>query len=969
MATTETSNFKKVRLFKVSRELNVTVETLVEHLQETGYAEVLSGKGLNASITDEEAYLELREAFAEDIESATRLKELRAARNAELLQEEDEIVEEVEVAPVPVEEEVVEATQEETVPEEAPAEPIEAVTETETDVAEESITVEDEAPTAGAEDVEEPALIEEAEPASEEEAVQEAEEPVSAPVLEVEESVAEAEAISEEVAEEPAVVAAEVEESPAEEVSVEQTSGDTEEAVEEPEAVEEIEEAEESDEPDEEEEEAGLLTADRYQLRGTTVLGKVDLSQIEESKPKRKRKRKRKSTDGAEDKVVVAPVSRKKDKDSDDGDGGRSNKRKRKRKPKVDEEDVEQMLQETLRELEMGAARVRQRRRRERRERHAEDRERERQESAEQEQVLRVTEFVSTGELANLLRIPVNELISTLFSAGMMVSINQRLDADTIAFIAAEYDREVEFITEFGVDDIELEEDNPEDLENRAPVVTVMGHVDHGKTSLLDYIRSANVVAGESGGITQHIGAYQVELPDGRDISFLDTPGHEAFTAMRARGAKVTDVVILVVAANDSVMPQTIEAINHAKAAEVPIVVAINKIDLPEANIPKVMGELAEHNVLVEQYGGNVQCAQVSAKTGDGISDLLDKVLLEADLLELQGNPNRHAVGIIIEARLDKGRGNVATVLVQNGTLRVGDPFVAGIHSGRVRAMFDERDHRIEYVGPSEPALVLGFNGAPDVGDQFVGVDEESDARIIAQKRQQIHREQTIRQRKHVRLDDIGRRLALGDFNELNLILKGDVGGSVEALADSLLKISNEEVAVNIIHSGVGAITESDVLLASASDAVIIGFQVRPTAGARNAAEREEIDIRTYSIIYNAIEDVRDALEGMLSPEESEKILGNAEVREIFKVPKVGTVAGCYVSEGRIHRNDKVRLLRDAIVIYNGKLSSLKRFKDDVREVQSGYECGMGIENYNDIKVGDIIESYEIVETKRKLEI
>jgi translation initiation factor IF-2 len=551
----------------------------------------------------------------------------------------------------------------------------------------------------------------------------------------------------------------------------------------------------------------------------------------------------------------------------------------------------------------------------------------------------------------------------------MLVSINQRLDADTIQVVADEFGSEVEFITEFGTDDIEILEDAAEDLQPRAPVVTVMGHVDHGKTSLLDVVRKANVVAGEAGGITQHIGAYHVELPDNRSVTFLDTPGHEAFTAMRARGAKVTDVVVLVVAADDSVKPQTIEAINHARAAEVPLVVAINKVDKSDANTQKVMQELADQNVLVEQYGGKVQCALVSAKTGEGVQDLLDRILLEADLLELKANPNRNAVGTVIEERLDKGRGVIATVLVQTGTLAVGDKFVAGIYSGSVRAMFDERDNRIDSVGPSRPAMVLGFDGAPDVGDQLIGMDDEREARDIAQRRQQIYREQNLRQRKHITLDEIGRRLALGDFRELNLIVKADVGGSVEALSDALLKLSTDEVAVNIIHTGVGAITESDVMLASASDAVIIAFQVRPMPSARALAEREEIDIRAYSIIYDAISDVRDALEGLLSPEKNEKTLGTAEVRETFKVPRVGTVAGCYVIDGVIRRNDRIRLIRDGVVIYEGGLSSLRRFKDDVREVQAGYECGIGMENYADIKVGDQFEAYEIVETKRTLAV
>ena len=564
--------------------------------------------------------------------------------------------------------------------------------------------------------------------------------------------------------------------------------------------------------------------------------------------------------------------------------------------------------------------------------------------------------------------VQVTEVISVLFAAGMVVSINQRLDADTITIVADEFGFEVDFITEFTGSDIEIEEDDPKDLKPRAPVVTVMGHVDHGKTSLLDYIRSEDVVAGEAGGITQHIGAYQVTLNSGKRVTFLDTPGHEAFTAMRARGAQVTDVVILVVAADDAVMPQTVEAINHAQAAGVPIVVAINKIDKPDVNVDRVMQQLADQNVLVEQWGGKIQCEKVSAHSGQGIPELLDKVLLESEMLDLKANPDRNAVSTVIESRLEKGRGNVATVLVQNGTLKVGDPFIAGIHSGRIRAMFDERDRRIEEVGPSHPALVIGLDGSPEVGDTFLVLDDEKEAREIAAKRQQIHREQSLRQRKHITLDEIGRRLALGQFNELNLIVKGDVAGSVEALSDSLMKLGNEEVVVNIIHKGVGAINESDVVLASASEAIIIGFQVRPAVGARQAAEREEIDIRLYSVIYHAIEEVRDALEGLLSPDKHENITGVAEVRETFKVPKQGMIAGCHVIEGKIRRPDKIHLIREGVVIYDGTLASLKRFKDDVKEVLAGYDCGMGVLNFNDLKVGDQIESYEIVETKRTLD-
>ncbi len=957
MATTESKKFKKVRLFKVSKELNLSVDSILEYLKENGYADAVSGKGLNASIVEEEAYQALREEFAEDLAAAARLKELRQARQEATGRERDEAEEE---------EDVVAAA-----PTAAPAEAEAA----EPDAAE-AETPEAEAPAvvAGEEAAEavEPAVEAAAEP--EETPVPdevEAEAPAEAPVdaeaaAEPEEAPAEVEDSEAEPVETPDEVAAEV---AATDTDAEDT--DAEDAEEAGEVLDEEEDAgpvvlavgaAEEDEEEDEEEEGGTLTADRYKLRGTKVIGKIDLATVEDSEPgrrRRKRKRKTKAASTDEGKVDIQ------DRETRES----AKKRKRRRGPKVDEADVEQTLQETLRELEQGASRVRQRRRRQRREQHELERERERQMEQAQEKVLRVTEFVSTGELANLMNVPVNEVISTLFSAGMMVSINQRLDADTIQIVADEFGYDVEFITEFSAEDIELEEDDPADLQPRAPVVTVMGHVDHGKTSLLDYIRRANVVAGEAGGITQHIGAYHVELEDGRHITFLDTPGHEAFTAMRARGAQATDIVILVVAADDAVMPQTIEAINHARAAGVPIVVAINKVDKPEANPQRVMQQLAEQGVLVEDYGGEVQMALVSAKTGQGVDDLLDKVLLQADLMELKANPNRNANGIVIESRLEKGRGTVATVLVQNGTLRVGDAFVAGIYSGRVRAMFDERDNRIEEVGPARPAQVIGFDGAPEVGDQLIVLDDEREARAIAQKRQQIHREQMLRQRKHITLDEIGRRLALGEFKELNLIIKADVGGSVEALSDALLKLSTEEVAVNIIHSGVGAITESDVMLASASDAVIIGFQVRPVAGAREAAEREEVEIRTYSVIYNAIEDVRDALEGLLSPEESEKTIGVVEVREIFKVPKVGTVAGCYVTEGRIHRNDRIRLVREGVVIYDGRISSLKRFKDDVREVQSGYECGLSIENYNDIKVGDLVEAYEIVETKRKLEV
>ena len=944
--------FKKVRLFKVSKELNVTVETLVQHLEEEGHADALAGKGINASIVDEDAYLGLLEEFASDKAVAARVRARRAEREAEAAEAAEAEAPEVETA-------------EAEAPEEAPAQEAEAPVVEQTAAGEE--VEEPVAEAAPAEEETEPVAetpAEEAATAEEEPVQAEAEEEAeAAPVAEQAEAAEEAVA-EETAAEEATAPTAEAEEAAEVPAPEEAEAPETAEA----EAADAVAEAEDVGEEDGvEEEDESVLTANRYKLTGTKVVGKLDLSNVEDAgrrKRKRKRKAKAASTDGksAEVKGKSAEVKGKPAQEP-----SRSKKRK-KRGPAVDEADVEQTLQETLRELEMGASRARQRRRRQRRDSRAAERERAQENQEEQGRVLRVTEFLSTGELANLMDVSVNDVISTLFQSGMIVSINQRLDADTISFIADEYDFDVEFITEFGTDDIELEEDRPEDLIARAPVVTIMGHVDHGKTSLLDHIRKTNVVAGEAGGITQHIGAYSLEVND-RNITFLDTPGHEAFTAMRARGAQVTDVVILVVAADDAVMPQTIEAINHARAAEVPIIVAINKIDKPNANPDRVMQQLADQNVLVEQYGGRVQHALVSAMTGEGIQDLLEKVLLEADLLELQANPDRNASGVVIESRLDKGRGVVATVLIQNGSLKVGDTFVAGVHSGRVRAMFDERDNRVDRVGPAEPALVLGFSGSPEVGDQFVVLDEERQTRDIAQRRQQIQREQAMRQRKHITLEEIGRRLALGDFQELNLVLKADVGGSLEALSDSLQKLSTEEVAVNIIHSGVGGITESDVMLASASDAVIIGFQVRPAAGARAVAEREEIDVRTYSIIYDAIEDVRDALEGLLSPEKSERTLGTVEVRETFKVPKAGTIAGSYVVEGKIHRNDRIRLIREGVVIYEGTIGTLRRFKDDVREVQSGYECGLSIDGYNDIKVGDEIEAYEIVETARKLEV
>jgi translation initiation factor IF-2 len=585
-----------------------------------------------------------------------------------------------------------------------------------------------------------------------------------------------------------------------------------------------------------------------------------------------------------------------------------------------------------------------------------------------QSKTIKVTEFVTANELALMLDVPVTQVISTCMSLGMFVSINQRLDAETLTIVADEFGYEVEFVKpedeEIGL----LEEaDSPEDQLARAPIVTVMGHVDHGKTSLLDFVRKTNVIAGEAGGITQHIGAYEVTLENERKITFLDTPGHEAFTAMRARGANVTDIAIIVIAADDSVMPQTREAINHAQAANVPIVFAFSKVDKPGANADKIREQLSAMNILVEDWGGKYQSQEISGKTGAGIDLLLEKVCLEADMLELTANPNKRAVGTVIEAALDKGRGIVTTVLIQAGTLRVGDAILAGGYSGKVKALHNERGVKLDHAGPSTPVQVLGMQGAPTSGDKFNVMESEVEARQVANKRLQLQREQGLRTQKHITLDEIGRRLAIGNFKELNVIVKGDVDGSIEALSDSLLKLSTEQIQVNIIHKSVGQISESDVLLASASDAIIIGFQVRPSASARKLAEAEQIDIRLYSIIYDAINEVKAAMEGMLDPEFEEKITSNVEIREVFKISKVGTIAGCMVLDGKITRNSKVRIIRDGVVVYTGELASLKRFKDDVKEVATGYECGLNIQNFNNIEVGDIVESYEQVEVKRKL--
>ena len=640
-------------------------------------------------------------------------------------------------------------------------------------------------------------------------------------------------------------------------------------------------------------------------------------------------------------------------------------------KAEISEEDVQKQVKETLARLTNKGNKNNKGAKYRRDKRDAiQKREHELMEQEEMEsKVLKLTEFVTANDLANMMDVPVTQVIGTCMSIGIMVSINQRLDAETINIVAEEFGFQTEYVSAEVVEAIKADEedDNEEDWVARPPIVTVMGHVDHGKTSLLDNIRNANVIAGEAGGITQHIGAYNVKLQSGRRITFLDTPGHEAFTAMRARGAKVTDIAIIIVAADDNVMPQTVEAINHASAAGVPIVFAINKIDKPHANPDKIKEELANMNYLVEDWGGKYQSQEISAKKGIGVEDLLEKVLLEADLLDLKANPKRRAVGSIIESSLDKGRGYVSTVLVENGTLKVGDIVLAGTHFGRVKAMFNERNQRIEKAGPSEPALILGLNGAPQAGDRFNVLETDQEAREIANRREQLQRELGLRTQKMLTLDDIGRRIAVGNFQELNVIVKGDVDGSVEALSDSLIRLSTEEIQVNVIHKAVGQISESDVVLAAASDAIIIGFQVRPALPARRLAEKEGVEIRLYSIIYDAIEEVKSAMEGMLSPEIKEEITANVEVLQVFKITKVGTIAGCMVREGKIKRSNKVRVIRDGIVVHSGELESLKRFKDDVKEVVAGLDCGLNIVNYNDIQVGDIIEAYEETEIKKTL--
>ncbi len=702
-----------------------------------------------------------------------------------------------------------------------------------------------------------------------------------------------------------------------------------------------------------------VVKANVEQLSGPKVVGKIELP-VEKQKS---------SDDGKRKRVRVKKVDVKKQ--ANQARQNNKNKKKQKAvyvKKEVSQEDIQKEIRETLARLSGGKKSKSSKLRREKRKNIRERTEDELVQQQLEESILKMTEFVTVAELATMMNKSPNDVISACMMLGIMVSINQRLDSETITMIAEDFGYEVEFVSSDLEDSIEVEEDKDEDLVERPPIVTVMGHVDHGKTSLLDYIRNANVIDGEAGGITQHIGSYSVKMDDGKNITFLDTPGHEAFTAMRARGAQVTDLAIIVIASDDAVMPQTKEAIHHAQAAEIPMIFALNKMDRETANPDKIKTELSEMNILVEEWGGKYQCQEISAKNGTNIDELLERVLLESEMLDLKANPDKKAVGTIVESSLDKGRGYVTNILVQGGTLRVGDAVLAGQYSGKIKAMFDERGTRIDVAGPSTPVSVLGFDGAPSAGDKFNVFEDEKEARSIATKRQQLQREQGVRTQKTVTLEEIGRRIAVGEFKELNLIVKGDVDGSIEALSDSLQKLSTEKVQVNIIHKAVGQISESDVLLASASSAYIIGFQVRPSSTARKLAEKEEIQIRLYSVIYKAIEEMRDAMEGLLSAKIEENIVGTAEIRETFKISKIGTIAGCFVTEGKILRSSKVRILREGIVVYTGLLGSLKRFKDDIKEVAKGYECGLNIEKFNDIKVGDVVEAYEDVEVKQTLE-
>ena len=956
----------EIRISKLAKQFSIGVQTLVDFLNEKGAG---LGTDPNAKISDE--YLPAIEAkFGEDLKLkkdaenvVIKLKDIveRGAKKKNEQEEEEEIVEkEIVIKTNALNSEAAPAVEKKPEPEPVPAKPVAPVVEK--PVAEK---VEESKPEKKQEegglkilgkiDLEKPAKP-------------------STPEKPAEKPVVEPEPVKQESAEAEAPAKTPAAEAPKEEKPAA--------------AVKEEPKPEVHPEPRE-------IKVQVEKLQGPKVVDKIDLSQFDKKKKKRERIEK-----GGREKVDVSKVDAsgnpKKDKNKGGKDqkfsgkgaeqqaSGKNNKKSRrdrggeKFKPAMTEAEAEEMQKEIQKQIKETYARMNEgksknnfgaKHRKEKRELASQRMQEEMELQQMEQKVLKVTEFVTVNDLATLMNnTPVTKVIAACMSLGMMVSINQRLDAETLVLVAEEFGYEVEFVTANLTEAINQSEEDADDrLESRPPVITVMGHVDHGKTSLLDYIRKANVIAGEAGGITQHIGAYNVELSDGRHITFLDTPGHEAFTAMRARGAKMTDLAIIIIAADDAIMPQTIEAINHAQAAGVPMVFAINKIDKPGANPDKIREQLANMNILVEDWGGKYQCQEISAKKGINVDKLLEKVLLEADLLELKANPYRRASGAVIESSLDKGRGYLATILVQNGTLHVGDIMLSGCYTGRVKAMFNERGQKVEEAGPSTPVSVLGLNGAPTAGETFNIMVDEKEAKDIANKREQLIRIQGIKTQKHMTLEEIGRRIAIGNFKELNVIVKGDVDGSVEALSDSIIKLSTEEVRVNVIHKAVGAISESDILLAAASDAIIIGFQVRPMPSARKLAEKEEIEIRLYSVIYDCINELKSGIEGMLEPEQKEEVTATAEVMETFKISKVGTIAGCIVREGKLIRSAKVRVIRDGIVVYTGELGSLKRFKDDVKEVVSGMDCGLNIQGYNDIKVGDVVEAYNIVEIKRTL--
>ncbi len=989
MAAT-TAGKTKYRLFKVAAEINIGKETISEFLRNKGFD--ITDKP-TASLTQEMYDLVMDKFEKEHRQVEKQRKKVDAyhmrrtrvkPKTKEEEAEEQKATEETAKAAVPDADEQKEkqAEAEEPIQAEAPEEEV-----AQDEAAEKEEEVVEEAPEesiAEAEEQVEEVLADEVEETPKEadkkqkdvQALEPDEEVAEATPVETDETAAEE-------TEEEVVAEKQKQEKPVAEKPKKTASAQTEETeTEEPQSVEEtpvedeadeekvdIEEQEEETEEDIDTKKEDSGPIKKPKLKGLSVVGKIAIEKktVPEKKKRRKRKRIRESTS-----VDINAESRGGGKPKPTGDSaatGSDKKRKRRgRGASVDQDEVARSIKETFSRMEDKSGSSRQKRSRLKRDEREEKAQKEMQEQLEQEKVLHVAEYATVSELANLMNVDVGQVISKCIALGLMVSINQRLEKDTIQLVADEFGFNVEFEEEYAEDLLSEDEEPEETLLPRAPIVTIMGHVDHGKTSLLDYVRSANVVAGESGGITQHIGAYSVELEDDKKITFLDTPGHEAFTAMRARGAQVTDIVVLIVAADDSVMPQTVEAISHAQAAGVPIVVAINKVDKPEANPERIKQQLADRGVLVEEWGGKYQAVAISAKTGLGVDKLLETILLEAEILELKANPDRNARGVIIEAEIDKGKGVVATALVQKGTLKVGDPFIAGQYSGRIRAMLDERGHRIKEVGPSEPAQILGLAGVPGSGDVFVVVDSEQEAKEIATKRQQLRREQEFKQARRITLDDISQQIALGGVQNLPLIIKGDVDGSVEALADALLRLSTPEVQVSVIMKSVGEISENDVLLAAASNAIIIGFHVRPNLKARKLAEREGVDIRTYQIIYDTVNEVRAALEGMLVPDEKEVVSGTAEVRDIFKISRIGTIAGCYVLDGKITRNDKVRLLRDGFEVFTGSIASLKRIKEDVREVEQGFECGIGLENMNDVKVGDIIEAFKMVEVKRKLE-